>query len=220
MSYKINTTINIQQKYKIQNKINIVVTGSTSGIGRATVKALAQSDKAYNIFVTSRKQANAEAAIEKLAQEIGDSASTLKALEIDLASQESVDAFVANLVAQDIQLDVLLNNAGVHGMEEAKKTQEGFDRVFNVNFRHTRYLSEQILEQGRIKENGKIIVVASSAVSSRSSRTSIRISSRGFRRGRAGATRSSTLSRRSGLLTTRTQKEPSFGLLGSTSPAR
>ena len=108
----------------MQNKLNIVVTGSTSGIGRATVKALTQTDKTYNIFVTSRKQANAEAAIEKLAQEIGDSTSTLNALEIDLGSKESIDAFVSNLVAQDIQLDVLLNNAGVQASRRLRKPRK------------------------------------------------------------------------------------------------
>ena len=111
----------------------------------------------------SRKQANAEAAIVKLAEEVGDSRSTFNALEIDLGKKASVDAFVSNLVEQDIQLDVLLNNAGINGFAEAKKTKEGRDRILNVNYTHTRYLSEQMLEHNRIKENSKIICVGSLA---------------------------------------------------------
>ena len=145
-----------------KNKLNICITGSTSGIGLATVKALSErKDKAYNIFVTSRKLDNAQAAMEKLAFEVGDSPSTLNALELDLSKKESVDAFVANLVAHDIQFDVLDNNAGVNNMEEGKKSQEGFYFNWTTNYTNTRYLAEQMIEQGRIKENGKIIFVSS-----------------------------------------------------------
>ena len=174
----------------MQNKINIVVTGSTLGIGFATVKALAKSDKAYNIFVTSRKQANAEAAIEKLVEQLPDTNSTFNALEIDLGNKESVDAFVANLVEKDIQLDVLMNNAGINGFEEAKKTKEGRDRILTVNYTKTRYPTEKMLGHNRIKENGKIINIGSlTAVSLVSTLSCTQNSSSAFSIGRAGATR-------------------------------
>ena len=146
----------------MQGKLNIVVTGSTSGIGLATVQDLAKrTDKAYNIFVTSRKLANAEAAIVKLAGEIPDTKSTFTALELDLGNKEKVDAFVEGLVASGTKIDVLVNNAGINLFGAPKESKEKFLLQWNVNYVHTRHLIEQVLEKDLIVKSGKIINLTS-----------------------------------------------------------
>ena len=140
---------------------NIIVTGSTSGIGLATVRNLAKrTDKAYNLFVTSRKLANAEAAIVKLAEEIPDTNSTFTALELDLSRKESVDAFLAGLVASGTKIDILVNNAGICLFDEARESKEKLLLQWNVNYAHTKYLTEQFLEKDLITKSGKIINVS------------------------------------------------------------
>ena len=146
----------------MQTNLNIIVTGSTSGIGLATVKNLAKrTDKTFNIFVTSRKLANAEAAIVKLAEELPDTNSTFTALELDLGNKESVDAFVEGLVANGTKIDVLVNNAGINNFDKAKESKEGFLLQWNVNYAHTRHLIEQVLEKDLIQKQGKIINISS-----------------------------------------------------------
>ena len=144
------------------DNINIIVTGSTPGIGLATVEILAKrTDKAYNIYITSRKQANAEKAVEKLAAKLEGTNSTFNGLELNLGNKDSIDAFVANLVAQDLKFDIFVNNAAVHNYEKANQTDEDFHFQWDINYTNTRYLTEQLLDNGRVKENGKIINVSS-----------------------------------------------------------
>ena len=187
------------------SKLNICVTGSTAGIGLATVKALAKrTDKAYNIFVTSRKLTKAQAAIEKLEEELGEEfPSTLNPLELNLADKESVDSFIANLVDKEIQFDVLDNNAGVNNMTEDKESQEGFDFNWTSNYTNTRYLTEQMVEQGRIKDNGKIIFVSSLSGKWQWIKDSTLRSTNGSSQATPGVIRRSMSSRRNASRTTR-----------------
>ena len=66
-----------------------------------------------------------------------------------------------NLVEQDIKLDVLVNNAAICTFEEGKKSKDLFEKEWTVNYLHTRYLTEQILEKGLLKESGKVINTSS-----------------------------------------------------------
>ena len=146
----------------MQAKLNIIVTGSTSGIGLATVKNRAKrNDRAYHIFVTSRKLANAKATIEELSQELPNTTSIFTALELDLGNRWKVDAFVEGLETSGTKIDILVNNAGINLFERPNESKEKFLLQWNVNYAHTRYLTEQVLEKDLITNSGKIINVSS-----------------------------------------------------------
>ena len=146
----------------MQSKHNICVTGSTSGIGYSIVENLAKrAGNGYNIFITSRKLQNAQAVIQKLTEAVPDTGSTFTALELDLSNKGQIDAFVASLVEKNIKFDILVNNAGINKFEEANQSKDAFDLQWNVNYVHTRYFIEQVLEKDLIQRSGKLINVSS-----------------------------------------------------------
>lgn len=106
-----------------------LVTGSTSGIGRATALTLAEDG--YSIVVTGRDAARA-AETRKLIESAGGRAVDLVA---DLSDPESVRGLIARTrAAIDGPLDVLVNNAGGGGFAPTESTpEEMFDAAFTTH---------------------------------------------------------------------------------------
>ncbi|WP_331276061.1 SDR family NAD(P)-dependent oxidoreductase [Streptomyces sp. Qhu-G9] len=106
-----------------------LVTGSTSGIGRATAVGLAQDG--YSVIVTGRDQDRA-AETRRSVESVGGRA-------IDLIADLSDPASVRKLVEQvreaiDGPLDVLVHNAGGGGFAPTESTpEEMFDAAFNIH---------------------------------------------------------------------------------------
>lgn len=84
--------------------IRVLVTGGTSGLGRAMAQAL--SDAGARVAVTSRDRERAEAT----AAEMGAGA---MGVELDVRDESSVSAAVENAYGMLGGLDVLVNNAGI-----------------------------------------------------------------------------------------------------------
>jgi NAD(P)-dependent dehydrogenase (short-subunit alcohol dehydrogenase family) len=93
-----------------------VVTGATSGIGKAAAKALARLGA--HVVLVGRDRGRAEAAAAEIA-----AAGTPPSVEIaDLASMEQVRALAGRLAGLE-RIDVLINNAGlVPGHRPARPT--------------------------------------------------------------------------------------------------
>jgi retinol dehydrogenase 12 len=103
-----------------------VVTGATSGIGKAAATALARMGS--QVVLVGRDQSRAEAT----AAEIGANATVPPRVEIaDLASMEEVRALAGRLGSLE-RIDVLINNAGLV-LGERRVTEDGFEHVFAVN---------------------------------------------------------------------------------------
>jgi NAD(P)-dependent dehydrogenase (short-subunit alcohol dehydrogenase family) len=103
-----------------------VVTGATSGIGKAAATALAGMGS--QVVLVGRDRGRAEAA----ATEIGAAGTVPPKVEIaDLASMEQVRALAGRLAALE-RIDVLINNAGLV-LGERRVTNDGFEYVFAVN---------------------------------------------------------------------------------------
>jgi 2-keto-3-deoxy-L-fuconate dehydrogenase len=111
---------------------HLLVTGGASGIGEATVKELVRA----GAFVWIA-DINLDAA-EALAQATGNAT----ALHLDVTSQASIAAAVAQIG----RLDVLVNNAGVGHVGSIEHTEpEDFDRLFNVNVRSVYLVTRAML---------------------------------------------------------------------------
>ncbi|KAM5357008.1 hypothetical protein ACJZ2D_016711 [Fusarium nematophilum] len=90
----------------------LLITGANAGLGFQTVRSLCQSNKAYTILLSGRSLEKATTAVEKVSGEFPQTLSTIKALQLDIEDDDSINnAF--NLISNDYgRLDILINNAG------------------------------------------------------------------------------------------------------------
>lgn len=79
---------------------------------------------------------------------------------LELGSMASIDAFVDALHAEGVQLDALINNAGMVPITKGT-TAEGFERAFGVNFLGTAHLSLRLVEKGVLRDGATVINVSS-----------------------------------------------------------
>ncbi|SHN40184.1 SDR family oxidoreductase [Rhizobacter sp. OV335] len=145
------------------NKI-IVITGASSGFGALTARALA--DAGHTVYAGMRAIAtrNAKAAQDAAAY-AAERQVALRSIELDVGSQDSVDAAVAQIIETHQRLDVIVHNAGhlVTGPTEAF-TPEQIAQVFDVNTLGTQRLNRAALPQLRRQRHGLVVWVSSSSV--------------------------------------------------------
>lgn len=108
-----------------------LITGANKGIGFETAKILAQ--KGFFVYLGARSLANGEAAAEKLKAE---GLTNVEAIQLDVTSQQSVDAARKTIGEKTDVLDVLINNAGISGGFEQTaltSTVDQFKEVYDTN---------------------------------------------------------------------------------------
>jgi NAD(P)-dependent dehydrogenase (short-subunit alcohol dehydrogenase family) len=120
-----------------------VITGATSGIGRATAETLASMGA--HIVMVARNKERGEAMLAKLRRRYPRGGHSIH--YADLLRLAEVKQAAANIAAAEPRVDVLLNNAG--GMFARRKiTPDGFERTFALNhvapFVLTHGLSERL----------------------------------------------------------------------------
>ena len=89
-----------------------LVTGGNTGLGYETVKALLQSEKPYHVLLGSRSLEKAKHAIESLHKECPSLSNTVESVQLDVASDESIEKAFEQVKASHGRIDVLINNAG------------------------------------------------------------------------------------------------------------
>ena len=126
-----------------------IVTGASSGIGKATAGALAQDG--WHVIVAARRTDK----IQAVADEIGGTA-----IELDVTDQESVD----KLAAQVERVDLLVNNAGgAMGMDSIKDANlDDWQWMYDVNVLGTARMIKALLDK-LIASEGHIINIGSMA---------------------------------------------------------
>src|SRR5262245_27130230 len=111
----------------------IIVTGASSGFGRLAANALAHAGHAVyaSMRETAGRNAPQVADLEAYAKQHG---VDLRALELDVNSEPSVDAGIAKVIAEHDRIDVIVHNAGhmVFGPAEAF-TPEQLAQLYDIN---------------------------------------------------------------------------------------
>ena len=114
---------------RLQNKI-ILITGSGSGIGKAT--ALLFAKEGASVIVNDLAADNGKETVDEITA-AGGSAIFIQA---DVTVPESVESMVDEVIARFGRIDVLFNNAGVSGVGAIHEIEpEAWDRVININIR-------------------------------------------------------------------------------------
>ena len=105
-----------------------VVTGANGGLGLATARGLAA--KGAHVVMAVRNQTKAAAAVDQIRAAVPDA--SLELVALDLSSQASVKEAAGQILAAHDGLDLLVNNAGVMAISEAR-TVDGFEMQFGVD---------------------------------------------------------------------------------------
>ena len=125
-----------------------LVTGASSGIGRAAAAALAAVG--FEVVGTSRKASG----IAPLAG--------VRFLDLDITSDESVSTAVGRVIEQFGRLDVLVNNAGTGAAGAAEESSVAQDqRVFDINFFGLVRMTKAVLPHMRAAGTGRIVNISS-----------------------------------------------------------
>lgn len=129
-----------------------VITGATSGIGRAT--ALELNRRGHHIVVAGRSPDRGTT----LVSEIAGSGGSAEFLQLDLGSFDSVRQAAEDFAARGRVIDVMVNNAGV-GMAKGL-TADGFEKHFGIN--HLGHFLLNHLLQPAFRSGTRIVTLTSS----------------------------------------------------------
>lgn len=141
----------------------VLITGASSGFGALAARALAHAG--HTVYASMRETTGRNAAqVEAAHRYADDHRVDLRTLELDIASQASADAAIAQLVAAHGRLDVLIHNAGhmVFGPAEAF-TPEQFAQLYDSNVIGAQRVNRAALPQMRAQRRGLLLWVSSSS---------------------------------------------------------
>ena len=135
-----------------------LITGATSGIGRATAFEFAKHN--INLIICGRREDRLETI--KLALEKSTNVHTLC---FDVRDNEAVKKAIASLPDAFSNIDVLINNAGnAHGLDPIETgTIDDWDAMMDINVKGLLYVSKAIIPQMTKRQSGHIINIGSSA---------------------------------------------------------
>jgi retinol dehydrogenase 14 len=136
----------------------VLITGGTSGIGKATAVALAAMGA--NVVITGRNAERGEAALEEIK---GQSTNVdVELILADLCVQGEVSRLAETFLARHDRLDVLVNNAGLV-LSKRAETPDGIEMTLAINHLAPFLLTNLFLD--RLKESvpGRVITTSSEA---------------------------------------------------------
>lgn len=137
---------------------NALIIGGSKGLGEGIAQGLAESGA--NVVVSSRKQADCDAAASKIQEKSGCTAIGIAA---DISTKEGVDGLVNAMIEKLGHIDILVNSAGINIRKPAiEYTVEDWDKVQDVQLKGV-FLSCQAVGKHMIENGikGKIINISS-----------------------------------------------------------
>lgn len=152
----------VAEKMVAEKKV-IVVTGASSGFGALAVRALAQAG--HSVYAGMRETTGRNApAVADLGAFGAEHSADVHAVELDVLSQDSADAAIELIVAEQGRLDVVVHNAGhmVTGPAEAF-TPEQYAALYDVNVLGTQRVNRAALPHLRGQRSGHVVWVGSSS---------------------------------------------------------
>jgi NADP-dependent 3-hydroxy acid dehydrogenase YdfG len=135
-----------------------LITGATSGIGKATAELFAENG--ISLVLCGRRQER----LDELESILG-SKVNVHTLNFDIRDKEAVATAIDSLPKEFSKIDVLVNNAGnAHGFDTIDKgSLDDWDAMLDINVKGLLYISKAIIPQMVTRKEGHIINVGSTA---------------------------------------------------------
>ena len=139
-----------------ENKV-AVVTGASSGIGKAVAESLVRNGA--QVIMVSRSKTRGKNAYEELRQLRG---GNVEWIPTDMSSKESIENMVNIFKTRHNKLDFLFNCAGENIIKK-EMTPEGFDRLFFTNYLSHFLLTNLLFESLKNAAPSKVITISGSS---------------------------------------------------------
>jgi len=142
---------------RLEGKV-AVVTGASSGIGEATVRALV--GEGASVVAGARRKERLEELVEEASGEGG----RVVAAECDVTDERQAHALVNRAVEEFGRIDILVNNAGVMLLSKVEKgLSDEWRRMFDVNVLGLLYATDAAVEAMKRRGSGHIVNISSVA---------------------------------------------------------
>lgn len=141
---------------RLKDKVAIV-TGSTSGMGRATAVRFAR--EGAKVVVTGRNEERAKAVVDQIKSEGHEAIYVI----VDTSKIEDMKILFDKTMEAYGTIDILFNNAGALSMSPLTDVSiEEWDNIFKVNVTSSLYLTQLVAPV--MKEKGKGVIINTSSV--------------------------------------------------------
>lgn len=136
----------------------VIVTGGSSGIGRATCIAMAR--EGARVVVAGRNMENANKVVEEIKAQNGEAV----AQKLDVASLQSAQQMADDTISRFGKIDVLVNNAGWDKVQPFIETTEDlWDKIIAINLKGQINCVKAVLNYMIEAKYGKIVNIVSDA---------------------------------------------------------
>jgi 3-hydroxy acid dehydrogenase / malonic semialdehyde reductase len=138
----------------------IIITGATTGFGRAT--ALKFAENGYNIIITGRRKILLDE-LEKELRAIGQT--NVLSLNFDVRKKDEVESAIGNLGGEWKEIDILVNNAGLAaGLSHIQEGDtDDWDRMIDTNVKGLLYVTRAVAPLMVERNRGHIFNIGSIA---------------------------------------------------------
>lgn len=139
-------------------KKTALITGATSGIGRATAHEFAEHG--INLVLCGRRQERLDSIEKALSRE-----TDVHTLNFDIRDREKTLEAIASLPKEFQNIDILINNAGnAHGLDPIQTgSLDDWDAMMDINVKGLLYVSKAVIPGMTERKSGHIINIGSSA---------------------------------------------------------
>ena len=139
-------------------KKTALITGATSGIGRATAHEFAKHG--INLILCGRRQERLDTIQKALSKQ-----TEVHILNFDIRDKAQVFDAIASLPDAFKTIDILINNAGnAHGLDAIQDgSLEDWDAMLDINVKGLLYVSKAIIPAMTERQDGHVINIGSSA---------------------------------------------------------
>ncbi len=136
----------------------ILITGATSGIGKATAEIFAK--EGFYLVLCGRRQDRLEVISKELSK-----ITKVATLNFDVRDRDAVVKSIASLKAPFSEIDILINNAGnAHGLDTVDKANlDDWDAMIDINVKGLLYVTKAVLPNMVKRNTGHIINIGSLA---------------------------------------------------------
>ncbi|MDI9257928.1 SDR family NAD(P)-dependent oxidoreductase [Flavobacterium sedimenticola] len=129
----------------------VIVTGASSGIGKAIAQLFAE--RGFNVIMNATN----EVQLQKVYQEFGSPENVL-VVSGDISKRETGEKLASAAIEKFNSIDVLVNNAGVFAPKPfLDVVEDDLDRFYNINLKGTYFTTQAVIPNMLVNGGGSVI---------------------------------------------------------------